>query len=468
MTTEIAHQATILVIDDEVDILDLLEMILEVEGYHVITAGDGSQGLQLAETHQPDLILLDLMMPGMDGYAVVEMLKAKPDLATIPVIMLTALAQVNERIQGLTAGAEDYITKPFESQELVLRIESVLNRTLPIKYINPLIGAMGEQFSADGVEQLASHLQAASAIQQGLLPQTPPHIPGVDMAGYLRSSMSVSGDFYDFIQLDDRRFGLVIADVRGKGIPGALLMVMIRTALRLVSREEERRFGDKASTANVLKRINDLIATDTDPDLFATVVYGVLDADANRLSTGTTPTYTFTYANAGHCYPFHLMNASPSRDWVEDNNSTDIEHAPAPRPESEAGLIEEIHQIRQLNVGGLVLGSFGFATFEEQVIELQPGDALLFYTDGILEAENQNGILYGEKRLAQVFESNYHLFAEGICQQIEADLLNFCRLEDKSDPPQLQDDLALIVVKVNAGRNPSMSIGHTSASSRQE
>jgi len=316
VTTEIAHQATILVIDDEVDILDLLEMILEVEGYHVITAGDGSQGLQLAETHQPDLILLDLMMPGMDGYAVVEMLKAKPDLATIPVIMLTALAQANERIQGLTAGAVDYITKPFESQELVLRIESVLSRTLPIKYINPLIGAMGEQFSVDGVEQLASHLQTASAIQQGLLPQTPPHIPGVDIAGYLRSSMSVSGDFYDFIQLDDRRFGLVIADVRGKGIPGALLMVMIRTALRLVSREEERRFGDKASTANVLKRINDLIATDTDPDLFATVVYGVLDADANRLSTETSPTCTFTYANAGHCYPFHLMNTSPTRGWI--------------------------------------------------------------------------------------------------------------------------------------------------------
>ena len=453
MTTEIAHQATILVIDDEVDILDLLEMILELEGYCVITAGDGNQGLQLAKTHRPDLILLDLMMPGMDGYAVVEMLKAKPDLATIPVIMLTALAQVNERIQGLTAGAEDYITKPFESQELVLRIESVLSRTLPIKYINPLISAMGEQFSADGVEQLASHLQAASAIQQGLLPQTSPHIPGVDMAGYLRSSMSVSGDFYDFIQLDDRRFGLVIADVRGKGIPGALLMVMIRTALRLVSREEERQFGDKASAANVLKRINDLIATDTDPDLFATVVYGVLDADANRLSTGTSPTYTFTYANAGHCYPFHLMNTSSSRDWVEDSNSADIEHATA-SPESEARLIEEIRQIRQLNVGGLILGSFGFATFEEQVIELQPGDTLLFYTDGILEAENQNGILYGEKRLTQVFESNYHLSAEGICQQIEEDLLNFCRLEDKSDPPQLRDDLALIVVKVNSGRNP--------------
>ena len=265
--------------------------------------------------------------------------------------------------------------------------------------------------------------------------------------------MSVSGDFYDFIQLDDRRFGLVIADVRGKGIPGALLMVMIRTALRLVSREEERQFGDKASAANVLKRINDLIATDTDPDLFATVVYGVLDADANRLSTGTSPTYTFTYANAGHCYPFHLMNTSSSRDWVEDSNSADIEHAPA-SPESEARLIEEIRQIRQLNVGGLILGSFGFATFEEQVIELQPGDTLLFYTDGILEAENQNGILYGEKRLTQVFESNYHLSAEGICQQIEEDLLNFCRVEDKSDPPQLRDDLALIVVKVNSGQNP--------------
>ena len=103
--------------------------------------------------------------------------------------------------------------------------------------------------------------------------------------------MTISGDFYDFIPLTDNHLGIAIADVRGKGIPAALLMVMIRTALRLVCREE-------SSPSAALKRINDLLFADTDPDLFATMIYGILDTESKA----------FTYSNAGHCYPLYLKN----------------------------------------------------------------------------------------------------------------------------------------------------------------
>ncbi|MCZ6676433.1 MAG: SpoIIE family protein phosphatase [Candidatus Poribacteria bacterium] len=386
---------TILVVDDDIDILELIEMSLTSDGFDVITANGGVSALEHAKAHSPDLILLDLMMPEMDGFAVMEKLKAEAQTRTIPVIMLTARAQTHEKVQGLGAGADDYITKPFDLHELTARIEAVLGRTRPTKYINPLIGAMGDWFSEAGVEQLASHLQTAAVIQQKLLPATAPDLPGFDIAGVLRSSMAISGDFYDFIPLDDNRLGIAIADVRGKGIPAALLMVMIRTALRLVSREE-------ASPAAVLKRLNDLLAIDTDPDLFATMIYGILDSTA----------MTFTYSNAGHCYPLHLKSQGT--------------------------------QVHPQMAGGLVLGSFDFADFELDTIYCEPGDEILLYTDGVTETERESDdALYSEERLTETFQASGHLSAEMLCQAIEDDLQDFSGTHHRND------DVTILVIKAN-------------------
>ena len=404
---------TILAVDDDVDILDVLEMSLESDGFSVITASDGLAALEKAKSDLPDLILLDLMMPKMDGFEVIDNLRADSRTRAIPVIMLTARTQINEKLQGLDAGADDYITKPFDLKELTARIRAVLGRTQPTKYINPLIGAMGDWFSESGVEQLATHLKTAATIQQRLLPQTPPNLPGFDINGILRSSTSVSGDFYDFIPLDDGRLGIVIADVRGKGIPAALLMVMIRTALRLVCRQE-------SSPAAVIKSINDLLVIDTEPDLFATMVYGILDPEALK----------FTYSNAGHCYPLH---------W----KSTDV-HAKRSTPIQGAKLT-----INQLRTGGIVAGSFDFAEFENETVHLESGDTILFYTDGITEAEREaDAGFYGEDRLLEVIKSSWGLSAEMICRTIENDLLDFIGGKQQSD------DLTLVVLKVTTDPAP--------------
>ena len=397
---------TILAVDDDVDILDLLEISLDSDGYNVITAGDGLEAIKKAKSHVPDLILLDLMMPKMDGFEVIDNLRADSQTRAIPVIMLTARAQTNEKLQGLDAGADDYITKPFDLKELAARIKAVLGRTQTTKYINPLIGAMGDWFSETGVEQLAAHLKTAATIQQRLLPQIPPNIPGFDINGVLRSSTSVSGDFYDFILLDDGCWGIVIADVRGKGIPAALLMVMIRTALRLVCRQE-------SSPATVIKSVNDLLVIDTEPDLFATMVYGILNPK----------TLTFTYSNAGHCYPLHLKDAGNGIRrgiGIKRKNST-------------------IHQLR---TGGMVAGSFDFAEFENETVQLQCGDIIFFYTDGITEAEREkDGAFYGEERLLDVIRSSKNLSAEMICKTIEDNLMEFIGRKQQTD------DLTLVVLK---------------------
>ncbi|MXV74931.1 SpoIIE family protein phosphatase [Candidatus Poribacteria bacterium] len=408
---------TILVVDDDLDILELLKMNLEPEGYKVRTASDGDSAVQSAGTDPPDLILLDVMMPHKDGFQVIEELKNIEETKNVPVILVTARGQTEDKVRGLDTGADDYITKPFDLREVTARVEAVLGRTRPIKYINPLMRAMGEGFSEEGLEQLAGHLQAAAAIQKKLLPEKAPNLDGFDIATLLQSSTSVSGDFYDFIPLSETQIGIVLGDVKGSGIPAALLMVMIRTALRLLCHEED-------TPAAILKRINDLVARDTEADLFATMIYGILD----------TATSTFTYANGGHCYPLHWNNA----------RSIDV-----------------------LKTGSMLIGAFEEATFTTSTCLLEPNDVLVFYTDGITETAAgdapvsdgnhseptnseqddmcQDAILtdtfYGGDRLAACLSKNAALSASALCEAIVNDLAHF------SGSTQTHDDRALIVIK---------------------
>ncbi len=415
---------TILVVDDDLDILELLKMNLEPEGYNVRTASDGESAVQSACADPPDLILLDVMMPHKNGFEVIEELKDIEETKNVPVILVTARGQTEDKVRGLDTGADDYITKPFDLREVTARVEAVLGRTRPIKYINPLMRAMGEGFSEEGLEQLAGHLQAAAAIQKKLLPEQPPHFDAFDIATLLQSSTSVSGDFYDFIPLSETRIGIVLGDVKGSGIPAALLMVMIRTALRLLCHEED-------APDLILKRVNDLVVRDTEADLFATMIYGILDIS----------TATFTYSNGGHCYPFYWRNTRTAE---------------------------------VLKTDGMLIGAFEEAKFTTGTCLLEPGEVLLFYTDGITETEagdseasngnqrvstslnsstsfseqnegHQDAILtdmfYGGDRLATCLSKNASLSASGLCEAIVNDLARF------SGSTQTHDDRALIVIK---------------------
>jgi len=121
-------RSKILIVDDEIDTLLPLKMSLEVEDYLVLGASNGYEALELAKTNIPDLIILDIMMPGMDGYEVCSRLKKDPVMRNIPVIMLTAKDAIREKVKGLDIGADDYVTKPFNLNELKARIKSVIRR----------------------------------------------------------------------------------------------------------------------------------------------------------------------------------------------------------------------------------------------------------------------------------------------------------------------------------------------------
>ncbi len=396
---------TILVIDDDPDILALLEMSLTSDGFNVITANEGPLGLQNAKAEQPDLILLDVMMPQMDGLEVIKRLKDDTDTRAIPVLWLTAKSQTEDKLKGLEFGGDDYITKPFDLREVTARINAVLGRTRPVKYINPLINAMGDSFSEEGVAELGSHLQAAAEIQLKLLPEKPPTFDGYDFATYFRSSTSVSGDFYDFIPLSDKQLGIVLGDVKGHGIPAALLMVMIQTASRLLSNEED-------SPATVLKRINTLLFHNTDIEQFATMVYGILELETGK----------FTYSNGGHCPPIHFIQKTDNSDKTLQNNS----------------------KVHLLETGGMLIGVFDIATFSYETCTISPGDVLILYTDGVTETEGRKpNDFFGEERLIDCLSNKLKLSADSICNDLQKTLF------EHSGTTQLKDDRAVVVIKRN-------------------
>lgn len=130
--------ATILVIDDDELVSRTLQRVLKTYGHQVMAANSGTEGLQLARRHRPDLFILDIMMPGMDGYQVCRQIRGDPLLTDLPVLFLTAKAKDEDKIEGFRAGADDYLTKPFNMEELQLRVRAILRRANPPTIVNQI------------------------------------------------------------------------------------------------------------------------------------------------------------------------------------------------------------------------------------------------------------------------------------------------------------------------------------------
>ena len=235
-------------------------------------------------------------------------------------------------------------------------------------------------------ELMVREAQEARTIQEALLPRTSPFVPGFAITGHSAPAGTVGGDWYDFIPLEDGRWGLVLADVSGKGTAAALLMSATRGMLRSLAEA-------CCTPAEVLQKLNRLMAADFPNGRFVTMVYGVLDPEKR----------TLTFANAGHLHPL-LVDPSGSR-FV----ATDL---------------------------GLPLGLSCTATFSEVSVPLQEGSRLVFYSDGITEAANPSDEAYGVARLEQHF-ANPQASAESILAEVRSHAL----------PAALQDDATVIVVK---------------------
>ena len=208
-----------------------------------------------------------------------------------------------------------------------------------------------QQQEAQERERIEQELRIARLIQQTLLPKTLPQLPGYDLAAYYQPAREVGGDFYDFLELEDGRLGLVVGDVTDKGVPAALVMATTRTMLRAAA---QRLF----SPGEVLRRANDALVTDIPPNMFITCLYAILEVESGRL----------VYANAGHDLPYRRLGDG-------------------------SGAAEE------LRARGMPLGLMPGMGYEEKEIVLEKGESVLFYSDGLVEAHDPQREMFGFPRL---------------------------------------------------------------------
>ena len=246
----------IVVIEDDPSILRGLTDSLRSESYDVLTAVDGESGYRMARDRQPDLVILDLMLPGMNGYEICRQMRSH-GLAT-PILMLTAQDQEANRIQGFEAGADDYVTKPFSVRELLGRVRAILRRS-------------------EGRSDLANQkeLDDARQIQQRLMPAVIPQLPGFRIAGSWIPARIVGGDYFDVLRLDDETVAVCIADVSGKGMPAAMIVSSLQAAVKSYA-------SKRMSPKELCERVNPVMCENMAARGFISFFYAVIDsADVN-------------------------------------------------------------------------------------------------------------------------------------------------------------------------------------------
>jgi serine phosphatase RsbU (regulator of sigma subunit) len=339
--------ARILVVDDNEANRDLLVRRLRREGHATQVAVNGREALALLLGSAFDLILLDIMMPEMNGYELLEHMRGDDTLRHVPVILISALDDTDSIIKGIELGADDYLPKPFNPHILRARVGASLAR----KRLRDR-----EQLYARSLER---EMDIAREIQAGFLPEELPAAAGWDLAAWFQPARRVGGDFYDAFPLHDgRRIGLVVADVCDKGVGAALFMALFRSLVRALAERMLTADGDSAAEAQqLISSVNDYIArTHSRANMFATLFFAILDP-----ATGT-----LVYVNGGHEAP-----AVSGHDGVRT----------------------------RLAPTGPAVGMLPGMAFAAASETIAAGETLVVFTDGVTDAIDADGARYTEQRL---------------------------------------------------------------------
>ena len=371
----------LLLVDDNPTNLQVLYQTLENTGCKLLVAKNGETALSIAQKASPDLILLDIMMPGIDGFEVCRRLKDSPDTANIPVIFLSALTDTKDKVQGLQLGAVDYVSKPFQPDEVIARV----NTHLTIHRLKQEV-----ERKKDALED---ELEVVSKVQRRLLPKKLPEIAGLKLAVHYETSLYAGGDYYDITRVADSQWGFLVADAEGHSAPAAVMMAMTCALFRSYPEPP-------ADPGELLFFLNQHLCKVADPS-FVTALYVVYDAERRRLKI----------ARAGHPHPMIYRSAEK--------------------------------KALEYKCGGVFpMGVDPYDQVPVTEAELQPGDRILMYTDGITERFSKDGNTYGEERLLRQLERDVDLQPQ---EMLTAIMKN---VEDFAAGRPADDDQALLLAIV--------------------
>jgi len=371
----------LLVVDDNPSHIHVVHSILK-DDYKIRIATSGVKALDMAKVNpQPDLILLDVMMPDMDGYEVCGHLKASPETRDIPVIFLTLKMEVADETRGFEVGAVDYIHKPFSPPIVKARVKTHVS-------LREAHETLARQLIA-----INNELEIARQIQLAILPKETPMIQGLEIVARYIPMSSVAGDFYDFIVVDEKHLGILIADVFGHGLPSALIASMLQSAFAAQS-------AHASDPVRVLSELNRALFGKFRSH-FVTAAYIFLDMEKSSVN----------YAGAGH---------PPLLLWRKSSGS----------------VVEVLEN-------GIFLGPFHNSTYSAVPLSLEAGDRIILYTDGIVEAKNSSREEFGMERLKEMVEENHALPADRFADAVLDGVA--CWSETISGPSQ-SDDITLLAI----------------------
>ena len=390
-------QSRILIADDQPDVLKALCLLLKGHGYATETVTSPADLLDALGHAEFDLLLMDLnyardTTSGREGLDLLAHLKALDGIP--PIVVMTGWATVGIAVEAMQRGVTDFVEKPWTNSQLleVLSKQITLGRERRESARLAVQETQAQKVIVTQFHEQEHEIAEARAIQEGFLPKEIPQLAGYEIAAAWQSARVVGGDYFDVLPFDAEMCGLCIADVAGKGLPAALLMSNLQAAVRGLA-------SPSLAPEDLCLRLNSLLCRNIASDRFVTLFYAQLDGPSRQLR----------YVSAGHNPPFVVR-----RD----------------------GSHERLRQ------GGIVLGVFANQTFKSDVTQLQSGDRLVLYTDGVTEACNSEDEEFGEDRLLQVLQENAAAPAVEIQKKILQSVAQFSH-------GTWQDDATLLVVAVN-------------------
>ncbi|MDZ7684328.1 MAG: SpoIIE family protein phosphatase [Gammaproteobacteria bacterium] len=395
MSEEPQSRRVLVVDDNRINVKAIAEALKQ--DYKVMAAANGEQALAaVVSDHCPDVVLLDIMMPDMDGFEVCRRIKADDRTSHIPVIFITSKDDDSDEAQGLEFGAADYITKPIVPAVVRARVRTQMQLRGQLEALESANSTIQAQH-----DRMEHELQVGKQLQQSLMPDLP-EATAFSIAGSMQSAYEVGGDFYDSFYVDRDHLCLCIGDVSGKGVPAALFMNMSRTLVRLEA-------DGCTSTARIVTRVNTRIEEKNDPCMFVTLLLAILDTRTGRL----------TYTNAGHTPPF-IKRADGRVDRIDGR------HGPA------VGITSTV--------------------FTEENIWLGQGDTILIYTDGVTEARSPDRELYGEDRLRETLSRKCAEDADSVLETTAESVATF---EDGGQ----YDDITMLALSFIGSRDSQPTPG---------
>ena len=381
----------ILSVDDEIDLELLLTQYFRRQirkgEYEFKFAHNGLEALtMLLKEKDFDIILSDINMPEMDGLTLLTKINEMQNPA-LKCIMVSAYGDMGNIRQAMNNGAFDFATKPIDLDDLQLTIDKAVEQ---IEYIR------GAQAEHNQLIDIQSDLSVAREIQHAILPRTfrlkMDDADKVDICASMLAAKDVGGDFYDFFPIDDHRMGFTIADVSGQGVPAAIFMAVSRTLIKATGLRD-------LPSNECVSTVNDILCGESVESMFVTVFYGIYD-----LRTGM-----IDFTNGGHNPPFIVHPDGTAEELKTESN--------------------------------LVLGAMGGIPFKSESLQLNPGDALYLYTDGVTEAENKDHELFGESRLQAVLSAQKGAESREIIEAVSSAVKEFV------DGAPQSDDITQLVIR---------------------